>query len=640
MSINLLADRAANSLAVLNETGLEVLSRLELSNSKSPKSLLVQELFSETYSLLKPLQDKTVSSRYYRQLHRKLTKILGHFKDGLVEPQDSDLAQLQHLISIYATMALVTVTSHILLNNTLKISDDIDYYDTVLSSNVNTCLYTIQTLPVTLKRGFDSLVNEAVRKHVNSSSTENLAPSWVPQRLSPFCSSLIRWVRFLVDATSQNLRRLLLSPTSFLVEKHRKTNSLVRNFVSTVVGFPIAYSKMDVKQKRDTLDQQKYENVEKLGFLLKEMPYNFLAEQTDTVSSFIPKLAGLYLPSASGIADHTLDSSLRSLSLLFETLPQLKKQLESKYRENQEPRTLLKYWLPICAALWYGPNLAYDLVSNREAIVNWLKINLVDTTVGFWNNWIVEPFNNILRTIRHDENSRIAIMSQKSLSSDLESLERMVLEYSLDNQAYIRQGEVMSEDVAELVKREVAQGNLEIVMKGYENDLKSPLKSLILGDMIRNLLIQIQKMKVDGALAMSGIDKIIRSQELVFGFVAASPSCLIVWYMAKVVRSYLKTGYFIKFTRNTKIALRRSLNNLERLVDLELTTSESSTYFNEGLLLLELVNLRKLGLQILPVYARQDWIRDLNDLSDQNYDYNFKLMTISRIWNSYRTLIE
>ncbi|KAG7906873.1 hypothetical protein KL907_002513 [Ogataea polymorpha] len=640
MSINLLADRAANLLAALNETGLEVLSRLELSNSKSPKSLLVQELFSETYSLLKPLQDKTVSSRYYRQLHRKLTKILGHFKDGLVEPQDSDLAQLQHLISIYATMALVTVTSHILLNNTLKISDDIDYYDTVLSSNVNTCLYTIQTLPVTLKRGFDSLVNEAVRKHVNSSSTENLAPSWVPQRLSPFCSSLIRWVRFLVDATSQNLRRLLLSPTSFLVEKHRKTNSLVRNFVSTVVGFPIAYSKMDVKQKRDTLDQQKYENVEKLGFLLKEMPYNFLAEQTDTVSSFIPKLAGLYLPSASGIADHTLDSSLRSLSLLFETLPQLKKQLESKYRENQEPRTLLKYWLPICAALWYGPNLAYDLVSNREAIVNWLKINLVDTTVGFWNNWIVEPFNNILRTIRHDENSRIAIMSQKSLSSDLESLERMVLEYSLDNQAYIRQGEVMSEDVAELVKREVAQGNLEIVMKGYENDLKSPLKSLILGDMIRNLLIQIQKMKVDGALAMSGIDKIIRSQELVFGFVAASPSCLIVWYMAKVVRSYLKTGYFIKFTRNTKIALRRSLNNLERLVDLELTTSESSTYFNEGLLLLELVNLRKLGLQILPVYARQDWIRDLNDLSDQNYDYNFKLMTISRIWNSYRTLIE
>ncbi|KAG7894372.1 hypothetical protein KL935_004936 [Ogataea polymorpha] len=640
MSINLLADRAANSLAALNETGLEVLSRLELSNSKSPKSLLVQELFSETYSLLKPLQDKTVSSRYYRQLHRKLTKILGHFKDGLVEPQDSDLAQLQHLISIYATMALVTVTSHILLNNTLKISDDIDYYDTVLSSNVNTCLYTIQTLPVTLKRGFDSLVNEAVRKHVNSSSTENLAPSWVPQRLSPFCSNLIRWVRFLVDATSQNLRRLLLSPTSFLVEKHRKTNSLVRNFVSTVVGFPIAYSKMDVKQKRDTLDQQKYENVEKLGFLLKEMPYNFLAEQTDTVSSFIPKLAGLYLPSASGIADHTLDSSLRSLSLLFETLPQLKKQLESKYRENQEPRTLLKYWLPICAALWYGPNLVYDLVSNREAIVNWLKINLVDTAVGFWNNWIVEPFNNILRTIRHDENSRIAIMSQKSLSSDLESLERMVLEYSLDNQAYIRQGEVMSEDVAELVKREVAQGNLEIVMKGYENDLKSPLKSLILGDMIRNLLIQIQKMKVDGALAMSGIDKIIRSQELVFGFVAASPSCLIVWYMAKVVRSYLKTGYFIKFTRNTKIALRRSLNNLERLVDLELTTSESSTYFNEGLLLLELVNLRKLGLQILPVYARQDWIRDLNDLSDQNYDYNFKLMTISRIWNSYRTLIE
>ncbi|KAG7841095.1 hypothetical protein KL942_002083 [Ogataea angusta] len=640
MSINLLADRSAKSLAALNETGLEVLSRLELSNSKSPKSLLVQELFSETYSLLKPLQDKTVHSKYYKQLLHKLTRVLSHFKDGLIEPQDKDLAQLQYLISFYATIALVTVSSHILLNHTLKVSEDIDYYDKVLSSNLNTCVYTIQTLPVTLKKGFDSLVSEAVRKSVNSASTENLAPSWVPQRFSSFCSNIIKWIRFLIDATSQNLRHLLLSPTGFLVEKHRKTNSIVRHFVSTVVGLPIAYCKMEAKHKRDTLEELKHENVEKLGFLLKEMPYNSLAEQPDAISSFIPKLAGLYLPSASYIADHSLETSLRSLSLLFETLPQMKKELELKYGQNQEPRRLLKYWLPICAALWYGPNLAYDLVSKREAIFNWLKLNLVDTTVGFWHNWIVEPFNNILRTIRHDENSRIAIMSQKSLSSDLESLERMVLEYSLDNQAYFGQSEGMSQDMAELVKREVAQGNLEIVMKGYENDLKSPLKSIILGDMVRNLLIQVQKMKVDGALAMSGIDKIIRSQELVFGFVAASPSCLIVWYMAKVVRSYLKTGYFIKFTRDTKIALRRSLSNLERLVDLELTTSDSSTYFNEGLLLLELVNLRKLGLQILPVYARQDWIRDLNDLSDQNYDYNFKLMTISRIWNSYRTLIE
>ncbi|KAG7703610.1 hypothetical protein KL914_004567 [Ogataea haglerorum] len=640
MSINLLADRSANSLAALNETGLQALSRLELSNSKSPKSLLVQELFSETYSLLRPLQDKTVTSKYYKQLLHKLTKILCHFKDGTIEPQDRDLAQLQYLISVYATIALVTISSHVLLHYTLEISEDIDYYDTVLSSNLNTCIYTIQTFPMTLKKGLDSLVNEAVRKNLNSASTENLAPSWVPQRFSSFCSKVIRWIRFLIDATSDNLQRLLLSPTSFLVEKHRKTNSLVRNFVSTVVGLPIAYSKMEVKRKRDTLNELKHENVEKLGFLLKEMPYNSLAQQSDTLSSFIPKLAGLYLPSTSDIDDHSLSSSLRSLSLLFETLPRVKEDLESKYRQNQEPRTLLKYWLPICAALWYGPNLAYDLVSNREAIANWLKLNLLDTTLGFWNNWIVEPFNNILSTIRHDQNSRIAIMSQKSLSSDLESLERMVLEYSLDNQAYIRQSEGMSEDMAELVKQEVAQGNLEIVMKGYENDLKSPLKSIILGDMIRNLLIQIQKMKVDGAVAMSGIDKIIRSQELVFGFVAASPSCLIVWYVAKVVRSYLRTGYFIKFTKNTKIALRRSLNNLERLVDLELTTSDSSTYFNEGLLLLELVNLRKLGLQILPVHARQDWIRDLNDLSDQNYDYNFKLMTISRIWHSYRTLIE
>jgi nuclear control of ATPase protein 2 len=39
----------------------------------------------------------------------------------------------------------------------------------------------------------------------------------------------------------------------------------------------------------------------------------------------------------------------------------------------------------------------------------------------------------------------------------------------------------------------------------------------IRGDLIRALLIQVQKTKVDVELAMSGIDTLLKSQELVFG---------------------------------------------------------------------------------------------------------------------------
>ena len=44
----------------------------------------------------------------------------------------------------------------------------------------------------------------------------------------------------------------------------------------------------------------------------------------------------------------------------------------------------------------------------------------------------------------------------------------------------------------------------------------------IRGDLIRALLIQVQKTKVDVELAVSGIDALLKSQELVFGYYFAS----------------------------------------------------------------------------------------------------------------------
>lgn len=51
------------------------------------------------------------------------------------------------------------------------------------------------------------------------------------------------------------------------------------------------------------------------------------------------------------------------------------------------------------------------------------------------------------------------------------------------------------EQIAELTKQ-IREGDLTEVMKVYENDIKSPLKSVVAGTLVRTLLIQIQKTKV------------------------------------------------------------------------------------------------------------------------------------------------
>ncbi|KDD71707.1 hypothetical protein H632_c4527p0, partial [Helicosporidium sp. ATCC 50920] len=51
------------------------------------------------------------------------------------------------------------------------------------------------------------------------------------------------------------------------------------------------------------------------------------------------------------------------------------------------------------------------------------------------------------------------------------------------------------------------QQNLDLVMRSYEKELSRPLRNLLLGDLARCALIQVQKLKVDTESAMLEIDQ-------------------------------------------------------------------------------------------------------------------------------------
>jgi nuclear-control-of-ATPase protein 2 len=105
-------------------------------------------------------------------------------------------------------------------------------------------------------------------------------------------------------------------------------------------------------------------------------------------------------------------------------------------------------------------------------------------------------------------------MSKNSLLADRASLERMVVDFVQDRPD-------LHEGVADTtaIVNSVKEGDLTPVLKAYERDLRSPLVGTVRGDLIRALLIQIQKTKVDVEIAISGIDALLKSQELVFGYV-------------------------------------------------------------------------------------------------------------------------
>jgi len=58
------------------------------------------------------------------------------------------------------------------------------------------------------------------------------------------------------------------------------------------------------------------------------------------------------------------------------------------------------------------------------------------------------------------------------------------------------------EQLAEL-SRQIRVGDLTAVLKIYEDDIKSPVKSAITGTLLRSLFIQVQKAKVSNCVPAS-----------------------------------------------------------------------------------------------------------------------------------------
>ena len=71
----------------------------------------------------------------------------------------------------------------------------------------------------------------------------------------------------------------------------------------------------------------------------------------------------------------------------------------------------------------------------------------------------------------------------------MQSLERMATALSLEKLNY------NDVQVAELALK-IREGDLTPILRVYEEDIKQPIRSAIMGTLIRSLLIQVQKMKV------------------------------------------------------------------------------------------------------------------------------------------------
>lgn len=200
---------------------------------------------------------------------------------------------------------------------------------------------------------------------------------------------------------------------------------------------------------------------------------------------------------------HMLDSPVvvagKLLNIIESDLELHASQYSLVTASHRKPAWILRNWIAVTISAFVGVSAARSIIGNWENIVEWFKTDIIGTLVDFYNNWIVGPLTQIYNTVRHDDTGSASLITKQSLQADIDSLERMVIQFAIDHgeiapTAVSNSSEIVLDDnVKAMIAEKVRQGDISSVLRPYESQITTPIKSLITGDLVRSLLIQIQK---------------------------------------------------------------------------------------------------------------------------------------------------
>lgn len=470
--------------------------------------------------------------------------------------------ELEWLLVGKATVQTYGLLLDTLLDQIIPLNDDIWYWDDVLGSYWNSTLYTVQTSPLRMWAWSRDIYTESIdrfhrlaqRDIVTASrdfsSGEGQTDSEEQDRSSNDDGPVVshqtsltrRWRQFysivresIAERTISDLRRRVFSHVGVgRAEARRKQAQLkkLREMTATGLGILMLEGLSFGSTEEGDNDHEWKGLLERSVALMDMILQNThgihigLNEYEDKVFAGVEEDPELSIHAEDSIeAERPAVLAKRIFSILKTGLPTHVNKMETIAQKNGRPGRLVRYWAPALGLLVSSSTILRILVNRKEDIITWVR-DFGVTTRDFWFNWVVEPVRKIIGTIRHDSTSEIAIMSRDSLKADRESLERMVVEFATEKpDVAVGSSSISDAQIAE-IRSKVREGDVTAVLKAYERDLRRPFVGAVKGDLVRSLLIQVQKTKVDLEVAISGIDALLKSQELVFGFLGLTPGIL------------------------------------------------------------------------------------------------------------------
>ncbi|GIK07924.1 nuclear control of ATPase protein 2 [Aspergillus viridinutans] len=503
----------------------------------SPTHILPEypyETSKDIATLLKLIQSLSVQSVSQPLLRAdQVRTLISKFPHSLLKGRELPDEAVAYVLDVSWIMAakaflqVLGITVNVLLEHTHSIGEEALYWADVSGSNWHTGAYAVQTAPVRLwhflRRSLLHMEEDGIQKAVNPTAS-------------------VSWARFynivhhcLDPRAMLSLRaRLLSSFTTHRSEIRQKCRALGAMRMRNASGIGLLMGQCSLLKTEinsefatdDRLRDAVFRNVLTLKVLLQRVVHE--GTEYELEERVVTAVEREIVRSQSEMAKflQTPEYIIEQLfNILDELLPDYSASSRRAINLHGRPSCLVRYWLPFSVGVLSTSTFLRLLSSRQHELIRWIS-NIGSTACEFWGNWVVEPTRRLIGTIRHDEKSEIALMSKNSLEADRASLERMVLDFVLDRPD--SEKELGAKQIDTLTAR-IREGDLTPVLRAYEKDLRKPFIGTVRGDLVRALLIQIQKTKVDVEIAIGGIDSLLKSQELVFGFVSLTPGIMVTY---------------------------------------------------------------------------------------------------------------
>ncbi|KAK2008614.1 ATP synthase regulation protein NCA2 [Colletotrichum eremochloae] len=600
-----------------------------LSSPRIDELLHIARALSTTSSSLSLLPSQRIRSLLHQS---KLAEWDFHAEQNEGAGRGHYQSEIEWLLISKATVQTYGIILKTLLDQIIPLSDEMWYWDEVLSSYTYSSLYTVQTSPLRLWALTKDVYHESKHRIQNlghapgdlvESTRTGLSHQW--RQFYGIVRDSIR------DSSITTLQRKVLSPVALSrgearrkLAHLRRLRDMIASGLGVLVDEGLTFGGDDDDDKSEAgVSSHDWKGVVERSVALMDMVLkealvleSGVAEFEDKVFAGVeedPELS-IHIEDANAVEKPSV-LARRLLSILDNGLPNHVTAVQMLVRDNGRPSRFIRYWLPATAALLSSTTILRLLANRRAEILGWIQ-DIGATVRDFWFNWVVEPTRKIVGTIRHDSSSEIAIMSRDSLKADRESLERMVVDFALDKPHFVDDGPSLTDSQIAAIRAKVREGDVTPVLRAFEKDLRTPFVGAIKGDLVRSLLIQVQKTKVDLEVAISGIDSLLKSQELVFGFVGLTPGVLVSIGIVQYLRGIFGARKGARHSHKAGKSI-RVLRNIDRIFS-EATPSQNNllSYKDHGLLLCEVHVLRSLMQGVLPRDRQREFIEDLDDLAN------------------------